>query len=54
MSGSGDRVPVTGGGGGPFREERTRACWGTRLHESMSIDVAVRVGGSAIGRSVRR
>ena len=45
MSGSGDRVPVTGGG--PFREERTRTGWGTRSHESTSIDVAVRVGSSA-------
>ena len=44
-SGSGDGVPVTGGGA--FREERTRTGWGTRSHESMSIDVTVRVGGSA-------
>ena len=45
MRGSGDRVPVSGGG--PFREERTRTGWGPRSHESMGIDAGVQVGGSA-------
>ena len=47
MIGSGDRFLVMEGGGGSLREERTRTGGGTRSRESMSIDVAVRVGSSA-------